>query len=98
MNTVTLLSGHEFPYNAYVMGDSKQKPLYRMEVAAALAAVDASREGLTGTEASTRLAKNGLNILAARHKESPVTKYLRQFKDLMIILLIASGVISYFLE
>ncbi len=69
-----------------------------METAAAMAAVNASRKGLTSDEASARLSKNGLNVLAARRKESPVVKYLRQFKDLMIILLIGSGVISYFLE
>ncbi len=69
-----------------------------MEADAAMSAVDSSREGLTTTEATARLTKNGLNILANKHKESPVTKYLRQFKDLMIILLIGSGVISYYLE
>ncbi|HEX8763263.1 MAG TPA: cation-transporting P-type ATPase [Candidatus Saccharimonadales bacterium] len=77
---------------------SLKQPFYRANSADVLSSLSSRRDGLNLHEAAERLAKNGLNILVNKHKELAITKYLRQFKDLMIILLIASGIISYFLE
>lgn len=76
----------------------EQKPFYRMEADATVATLGSSHDGLSGAEAAARLAENGPNMLAAGRKESALAKYLRQFKDLMIVLLIGSGIVSYYLE
>ncbi len=53
-----------------------------------------SETGLTSTEAATRLAKNGKNQLAAKKKKSIFVKFIEQFKDVMILVLIAAALIS----
>ena len=50
--------------------------------------------GLTTEEVNTRKEKYGLNELAAKKKKSTLRKFLEQFKDFMIIVLIISAVIS----
>ena len=85
------------PYNAYVMSTSEQ-PLYQVTPEEALASLQSRREGLSDSEAQQRTAQYGPNTLRVRHKESPLFTYLRQFKDLMILLLIASSIISFYLQ
>lgn len=71
---------------------------YRLQPEETLAQLQSRREGLSSQEARKRLAEHGINALAVKRKESALVTYLRQFKDLMIILLIGSSVISFFLE
>lgn len=85
-------------YNAYVMRQTPQKPYYRLETTAVLSALKARRSGLTPGEVDQRLNEHGPNALTIQRKIPMGITYLRQFKDLMIVLLIVSGVISYFLE
>lgn len=70
---------------------------YRLEVAAALKLLSASKQGLQSSEVSRRIADAGPNILTAKKRESWVATYLRQFKDLMILLLVGSGSLSLYL-
>ncbi len=50
--------------------------------------------GLSNEEAKIRQEKNGFNELKAKKKKSIILKFIEQFKDFMIIVLIISAVIS----
>ena len=60
--------------------------------------LDSSEDGLTEKEAEKRLTENGKNKLQDSKKESKLTKILNEFKDLMIIILILSAVVSFILS
>ena len=51
-------------------------------------------KGLSSSEVESRKERYGLNELAAKKKKSTFMKFLEQFKDFMIIVLIISAVIS----
>ncbi len=68
---------------------------YCQEQSEVLQSLNASREkGLTSTEASARLEKNGRNKLAEGKKKSLVRRFMEQLADPMIIILIVAAVIS----
>jgi len=50
--------------------------------------------GLSTDEAKARVEKYGLNELKAKKKKSLIQKFLEQFKDFMIIVLIISAIVS----
>ncbi len=54
-----------------------------------------SRLGLSSAEAALRLAQYGPNKLEQTNKQSWLLRYLKQYKDLMIMLLSASSIISF---
>lgn len=54
-------------------------------------------EGLNHQERENRLALYGSNILTNKHRIPGWVKFLEQFKDLMIVLLIASAGIARWL-
>jgi Ca2+-transporting ATPase len=80
------------------MSDMQQPKYYRIDAEEALRQTHSSKEGLPSAEAAARLSQYGGNALDVARKEPPLFTYLRQFKDLMILLLLASSIISYFLE
>lgn len=53
-----------------------------------------NENGLTSSEAKARLASYGANELEEGKKKSMVQKFFEQFKDLMILVLLAAAVIS----
>ncbi|MCS4487834.1 cation-translocating P-type ATPase [Streptococcus sciuri] len=59
-----------------------------------LKSVDANKEGLTSAEVQSRLQLYGRNELEEGEKRSIVAKFLDQFKDLMIIILLVAAVLS----
>ncbi len=59
-----------------------------------LTELDSSPSGLSYVEARKRLEKNGKNELAHKKKKSGLVKFLSQFKDVLIIVLLVSAVIS----
>lgn len=77
--------------------DDHTKTAYLLSVDQTFKTYTTTRQGLTNDESKRRLAKYGLNQLDTAKTTSPIIRYLRQFKDLMIMLLIASGLISLFL-
>ena len=59
-----------------------------------LRAAETDGTGLKSEEAAKRLNENGRNELASAKKKSLFVKFLEQFKDVMIIVLIAAAVVS----
>lgn len=77
------------------MGGKEQLAYYREDSKSVLKQLDSDlKHGLTQTEVAKRLEQYGPNKLQELNKESIWRKYFRQFKDLMIVLLLASVVIS----
>ena len=71
--------------------------VYRLTAEDVLKEVDSSSEGLSTPEAQKRIEQYGKNVLNIKHREPLIVTYIKQFKDLMIVLLIASGGISFYL-
>ncbi|MGC1456358.1 MAG: cation-transporting P-type ATPase, partial [Nitrospirota bacterium] len=67
---------------------------YQQSVAETLAELKSAREGLTSEEAKARLETHGPNELVEKKKKTPLMMFLDQFKDFMILVLIAAAVIS----
>jgi len=53
-----------------------------------------SWQGLSAEEARRRLAECGPNLLAEARRRTPLSIFLRQFKDFLIVVLLAAAVIS----
>ena len=69
---------------------------YRLSIASTIDAYKSSKDGLTQKEAQNRFLVNGANKLTQVKKDKLIIKFLRQFKDLMLILLIFSGIFSLY--
>ncbi len=80
-----------------VGGPDKQLHYYRLSPDETLAQLHSKREGLTALVARERLKTQGANALVIDKRESLAITYLRQFKDLMIILLLSSSALSLYL-
>ena len=70
------------------------KSSYTQSTAEVFNSLETSAQGLTTAEAQTRLAQYGKNQLATVKKQSWLARFFAQFKDIMIILLLISAVIS----
>jgi len=77
------------------VGDpNKQLHFYRLSPDETLAQLHSKRTGLTELVANERLAVQGRNVLVVDKREALIITYLRQFKDLMIVLLLACAGLS----
>ena len=56
--------------------------------------LDATKEGLSSEEAQNRIAKYGFNELPTTKKESNIKKFLNQFKNNLIFVLLLAGILS----
>lgn len=56
--------------------------------------VSSSESGLSNAEAEKRLAEHGLNELKREKKTSALTIFFSQFKDFLILILVASAIVS----
>src|SRR5438046_9636203 len=69
---------------------------YQQSVESVLASLNADfRRGLSGTEARTRLERDGRNELTAEEPVPWWKKFLAQFKDVLVILLLIATAISF---
>ncbi len=53
------------------------------------------KEGLSENEASTRLSKNGANVLKEEKPPSLIYRFIMQFKDFMVIVLLVAALVSF---
>ncbi len=80
------------------MNELSKLPYYRMDAPAVLQQLQTREEGLDGHEAARRLEHDGRNELVRTQHELAIVKFLRQFKNLMVLLLLASGGLSLYLR
>jgi len=71
---------------------------YNNEVEDILKELKTNELGLSQKEASKRLEKYGKNKLDEAKKQSKLSKFLSEFKDIMIIILLVSSLISFILS
>jgi len=74
--------------------DKKHMKEYLQTAQEVLESLKTNPEGLTESEAQTRLEQNGKNKLAEAKKEPLLVRFLRQLKDPMVVILLAAAVIS----
>ena len=79
------------------VGQDKQLAYYRLSPDEVIRRLRSHPKGLGDAEAVERYGQTGPNTLDLTSKESSLMTYLRQFRDLMIALLIASAALSFYL-
>ena len=67
---------------------------YQLDAAQVLAQLHTHKTGLSQTEAATRLQTTGPNKLSDHKQTSLLTKFILQFKDLMIIILMIAAFVA----
>ncbi|KAA8326604.1 calcium-translocating P-type ATPase, PMCA-type [Leuconostoc carnosum] len=73
------------------------KPLYNQDNATVLSDLQTeAQSGLTSSEAANRLEKNGPNQLNEAKSTSLFEKFINQFKDFMIIILLVAALVAAF--
>lgn len=73
-------------------------PWHAQNITAIYAALNTSDQGLSAAEAAHRLTTYGPNKLAEGKPTGPVVRFLRQFHNVLIYVLLAAAVITAFLE
>ena len=79
------------------MSSSSQKPAYRASIDEIITQYNTTPTGLTADTANQLLDTNGPNALVGIKTESLFRRYLRQFQDWMILLLLVSGALAAYL-
>jgi magnesium-transporting ATPase (P-type) len=72
-------------------------PWHACEVDEVLARLESHREGLSDEEAAERLRRHGPNELPQAEGESALRRFLRQFNDVLIYILLAAALLTAFL-
>jgi len=67
---------------------------YDVETKEVFSSVETTEKGLSAAQAKERLARDGKNELEEAKKRNIILKFFDQFKDMMIIMLLAAAVIS----
>ena len=76
--------------------EQQTKPVYLQSVEEVFNEVKSSPAGLSSQEVASRLEKYGANTLQEGKKKSLLEKFVDQFKDFMILVLLVAAVVSMF--
>jgi len=76
---------------------TEELPFHILSSQEALARLESGPEGLSQSQVSERLERYGPNELTAGKKISPLLIFLRQFANLLIVILIVASVVSFLL-
>lgn len=76
--------------------EQQTKPVYLQSVEEVFKEVQSSPAGLSSQEVASRLEKYGANTLQEGKKKSLLEKFVDQFKDFMILVLLVAAVVSMF--
>lgn len=76
--------------------EQQTNPVYLQSVEEVFKEVQSSPSGLSSKEAASRLEKYGANTLQEGKKKSLLEKFVDQFKDFMILVLLVAAVVSMF--
>ncbi len=79
-----------------ILLEQQTKPVYLQSVEDVFKEVQSSPSGLSSQEAASRLEKYGANTLHEGKKKSLLEKFVDQFKDSMVIVLLVAAVVSMF--
>jgi len=71
---------------------------HAIEAEEAIGALGSRPQGLTQGEVEARLARFGLNRLPEAPRQGPIVRFLRQFHNLLIYVLLVAAVLSLFFE
>lgn len=78
--------------------DKRQLPYYRLDVKEVLGQLKTSMVGLSRQEASARLDQHGPNELQRAKREGVVITFVKQFKNLLVLILLISACLSLYLH
>ena len=70
------------------------KNYYNLSVEEIEKELNTNKEGLSGQEYDLRIEKYGFNELTEKKKESILVKFIEQFKDMMVLVLIIASIIA----
>ncbi len=76
----------------------KGAPWHSMDLEEVLEALETTRKGLTEAEARRRLEEYGPNELREEHRVTPLQLFLGQFKSILVVILIASALVSAYIS
>lgn len=71
---------------------------YNLDIKETFEKLNTNESGLSKQEVDKRLKKYGKNKLDEKKKKSNLEKFLNEFKDLMIIILIISSIVSFYIS
>lgn len=80
------------------MSDLNQQKFFAQDIDSVKQTLDSSEQGLSAQEAKQRLDKYGANEIREGEQKSTLQKFIDQFKDLMIIILLIAAGLSVALE
>ena len=90
---MTVLQRNDIP-GAGSTGPTGERPWHAVSVDEALAAYESGPSGLTEVEARERLARFGPNLLPPPKRRGPFQRFLAQFNDLLIYVLLGAMVVT----
>ena len=72
----------------------KDKNFYKKSIKQCLAEYDSSLDGLSSVQVENRIAESKLYSIKPQKKQSLFVKFLCQIKELMVLVLLVSGIVS----